>query len=126
MKTDQMGNIPQSIIKDLEKEISIVQKIQHKNLASVVGFGREVQDSNEILYILMENAQEGELFDMVANSGKFSERVARYFMKQLLNFLSHIHNQMGICHRDLKPENILLDEHFNIKVADFGFATYTC
>lgn len=71
----------------------------------------------------MENAKEGELFDMVANSGKFTEKTARYFFKQILEFLTFVHNQAGICHRDLKPENILLDEYFNVKVADFGFAT---
>lgn len=28
----------------------------------------------------------------------------------------------GISHRDLKPENIMLDDKFNVRFADFGFA----
>ena len=28
----------------------------------------------------------------------------------------------GIMHRDLKPQNIMLDEHYNVKIIDFGDA----
>ena len=70
----------------------------------------------------MDLAPEGELFDMILKTGKFSEPVARFHFHQILNALDYMHNTIGICHRDLKPENILLDENFNIKCSDFGFA----
>jgi serine/threonine protein kinase len=37
--------------------------------------------------------------------------------------LEYCHNQ-GICHRDLKPENLVLDAHFQLKIVDFGLASF--
>ena len=34
----------------------------------------------------------------------------------------HLHSY-GISHRDIKPENILVNDHGDIKIIDFGFAT---
>lgn len=42
---------------------------------------------------------------------------------QLMHGVQHIHKK-GICHRDLKLENVLLSNDFELKIADFGFATF--
>ena len=75
----------------------------------------------QVFYIILELASGGELFDVVAISGKFDEPTARYYFKQFMDGLDHCHSK-GFTHRDLKPENLLLDENFNLKIADFGFA----
>ena len=80
--------------------------------------------SQRVDYIVLELASGGELFDFVANSGHFSERIGRYFFSQFMQGLNHMHTS-GYAHRDLKPENLMLDGDFNLKIADFGFAAPT-
>ena len=75
----------------------------------------------KVTYIVLELAPGGELFYFLKDTGRFSESLARYFFTQLMEGLQYCFIE-GISHRDLKPDNLLLDAHFNIKIADFGFA----
>ena len=76
----------------------------------------------EVAFIVFELANGGELFTFIADTGRFSEPVARYYFKQLLEGLEYCHNK-GVAHRDLKLENLLIDEQFKVRIADFGFST---
>ena len=78
--------------------------------------------------MVMELAQNGDLFDVVAKAGRFSENTARYFFKQIIEGLDNLHFEHSMCHLDMKLENILVDDQFNAKITDFGFVrpTHSC
>ena len=86
----------------------------------------EVINTNQGIYIVLEYAEKGELFDRIAKSGGLPEAEARFYFVQALNALDYLHEN-GYAHRDLKPENFLLCNSFIpkkciLKLADFGLA----
>lgn len=99
----------------------------HPNIIKLVSNGRSNYwkmngKKKEVAFIVFELANGGELFTFIADTGRFSEPVARYYFKQLLEGLEYCHNN-GVAHRDLKLENLLIDSQFKLKIADFGFST---
>ena len=50
---------------------------------------------------------------------KFSEPLAAHYFTQASLAIIYLHER-GVYHRDIKPENCVLDEHFNLKLTDFG------
>jgi len=82
--------------------------------------GRVIEN---LVYIVMEFVQGGLLFDLCQTMGAMGEDAGRFFLHQMLDSVSYMH-QNRVVHRDLKLENILIDDNLNLKVADFGFACY--
>jgi serine/threonine protein kinase len=108
-------------------EVHTMTKLSHGNIINIIEYNRDgvVEKSNgaklPVIYIVLELATGGELFDYIATTGKFSDTISRFYFQQLLNGLDYVHSE-GVTHRDLKPENVLFDQYFNLKIADFGFA----
>ena len=63
----------------------------------------------------------GELFFHLLQQRRFSERLAKFYMCEILLGFRYMHER-DIVYRDIKPENILVDMDGHIRVADFGLA----
>lgn len=99
--------------------------LNHKHVVKYLNHGQKdyvkPSGTKSVSYIALEIAEKGELFDFIANTGSFSEEVARYYFKQLCSGLDDCH-AVGVSHRDMKAENCFMDENYNLKIGDFGFA----
>merc|ERR1740123_1174285 len=81
----------------------------------------EIIETPRQLYLIMEYAPGGELFDYIVQHGRAEESEACRFLHQILAGVERVH-EMRVCHRDLKPENLLLDDRKDIKIVDFGLS----
>jgi serine/threonine protein kinase len=97
----------------------------HSNVIKLDTVLELIQESKCTIFLVMELANGGELFDRIKIDCGTREETANFFFQQLLEGVNHCHNQ-GVCHRDLKPENLLLQDSIDkgtiLKIADFGFS----
>lgn len=112
-----------------ENESRLHQSLSHPRILCVkdffVGsFSPEISrdEPQSFAALVLENAPKGDLFELVRAFGRFPEAIARTYFHQIIDALTYLHEVAHISHRDIKPENILLDNHFGVKLADFGAA----
>ncbi|KAM4573938.1 death-associated protein kinase 2 isoform 1-T2 [Odontesthes bonariensis] len=106
---------------EIEREVDILQQIQHTNIVAL----HDVYENRTDVVLVLELVSGGELFDFLAQKESLSEEEATQFIKQILDGVQYLHSK-SIAHFDLKPENImLLDRNAllpRIKIIDFGLA----
>ena len=108
------------------REIDILIKIDHPNIIKLF----DVFESQNSLYLIMEECYGGELFDRILkrieNNLMYTEKEACEIIRQVMGAIEYCHNK-GIVHRDLKPENLLYlkegpEENNPLKIIDFGLS----
>ena len=109
-------------IERVSREIHILKLIRHPNIIQLYEVRpRQIIETPAKLYLIMEYASSGELFDYIVSQTRIKELEACKFFQQLIAGIEYIH-KLNVVHRDLKPENLLLDHNHDIKIVDFGLS----
>jgi serine/threonine-protein kinase SRK2 len=110
--------------KYVEREIINHFKLKHPHIIKL----EEIFVTDTHLVLVLEYADQGDLFSHVKSKGGLDENSARWFFQQLMVSVDFCH-RMGVVNRDIKLENILLsstkDGKKILKLSDFGFSKDT-
>ncbi|KAK4491278.1 hypothetical protein RD792_002014 [Penstemon davidsonii] len=121
LKKVRFVNMDPESVRFMAREILILRRLDHPNIMKLEGLVTSRVSGN--LYLVFEY-MEHDLAGLAASpTVKFTESQIKCYMQQLLCGLEHCHHR-GVLHRDIKGSNLLIDNNGNLKIGDFGLATF--
>lgn len=120
-KTERAREIAQQ---RLQAEIRALAQLQNPFILPIIDVIECNIDSQNVLGIVMDLAEEGTLRDKM-DAGTLSKQDAVTYAAEIALALASV-SELGLVHRDVKPENIFLDtiapNTMIARLADFGLA----
>ncbi|XP_019732507.1 SNF related kinase b [Hippocampus comes] len=103
----------------LLQEVRCMRRVQHPNVVRLY----EVIDTPTTLYLVMELAEGGDLYDYILrHETGVAEGTAKRHFAQIVRAVAYCH-ELHVVHRDLKPENVVFfPQQGAVKLTDFGFS----
>ncbi|KAJ7521821.1 hypothetical protein O6H91_19G069400 [Diphasiastrum complanatum] len=121
LKKVRFDNLEPESVRFMAREIQVLRRLDHPNVVKLDGLVTSRMSCS--LYLVFEY-MEHDLAGLAACPGiMFTEAQVKCYLQQLLRGLDHCHTR-GVLHRDIKGSNLLLDNSGNLKIADFGLATF--
>ena len=109
----------QKLVNQINKEICIMYNINHPYSIKLYNHFED----NEKLYLITELATNGNLYNYIQNAKTKKIEFMKKIIIQTIEIIKYLHSK-EIIYRDIKPENILLDKNNDVKLCDYGWASF--
>jgi serine/threonine-protein kinase len=101
-----------------KREVKYARRVSHRNVIRV----HDILLKDEVCAISMEYFNSRGLEAVLKKIKSFETVDGLKILYQIANGMAAAHEE-EVIHRDLKPSNILIDDHWQVKIVDFGIAS---
>lgn len=105
----------------VQREIDILRRINHEHVARLI---TDFAMPSDRYVLVLEYCGGPSLQLHLEKSVRLKEGDANAILRQILSAMAHL-NSLGIIHYDMKPSNIMFNDHWIVKVVDFGWSKIT-
>ena len=112
------AGLDERIAQRFQDEARLIARVQHPNVVAIHAYGED-----EISAYLIGEFIDGPDLQSLLERGALPVELAVFILREAARGLGAAHDR-GIVHRDIKPGNILISYEGQVKVADFGMASF--
>jgi serine/threonine protein kinase/WD40 repeat protein len=106
-------------VKRFRREVQAAARLHHKNIVTA----HDAEQAGDLHFLVMEYADGVDLDEFVRRRGAMAVDQACECISQAAEGLQYAH-ELGMVHRDIKPHNLMLTRSGEVKILDFGLASF--
>eukprot|EP00475_Leptophrys_vorax_P011561 TRINITY_DN18129_c0_g1_i2.p1 TRINITY_DN18129_c0_g1~~TRINITY_DN18129_c0_g1_i2.p1 ORF type:complete len:330 (-),score=83.47 TRINITY_DN18129_c0_g1_i2:50-997(-) len=105
------------VLEDINLEIRAMKQVKSEHVIRLI---ESFEDSKNV-YVVMELAENGDLFSQVCKLQTVDEISAKQYFKEVAQGVKEMHDS-DVCHLDISLENVLISKSGALKICDLGVA----